>query len=223
AARLQGQLRLHSRLTGRNGDMDMISFELAITWPERCRSGAVRALLLAAMAGGLAACQHNPQPVSVVDQTPPPTDYRQRHPIAIREGQRTVELFIGRSRGGLSPAQRADVAAFGHDWRREATGGIVIDVPTGTENSHAAHAALEEARSVLTASGVPAPVIATRPYQPVDPRIMANLRINYPKMVASAGPCGVWPDNLRPSYERGYNENQEYWNFGCANQRNLAS
>jgi pilus assembly protein CpaD len=49
-------------------------------------------------------------------------DYRLRHNIAIKEGPRTVELFIGSSRGGLSGEQRADVLAFANAWRREATG-----------------------------------------------------------------------------------------------------
>ena len=38
-----------------------------------------------------------------------PSDVRQRHPIAIREGAHSVELFIGSKRGGLSGEQRADV------------------------------------------------------------------------------------------------------------------
>ena len=45
-------------------------------------------------------------------------DYRLRHPIAIKEGVRTVELFIGSKRGGLTPDQRADVTAFAGTWRR---------------------------------------------------------------------------------------------------------
>ena len=52
---------------------------------------------------------------------------------------------------------------------------------------------------------------------------MANLRLRYPKMVASAGPCGLWPHDIGPSLDRKYNENGQYWNFGCANQRNLAA
>ena len=34
--------------------------------------------------------------------TPAASDYRLRHPIAIKEGARTVELFIGSNRGGLT-------------------------------------------------------------------------------------------------------------------------
>ena len=42
-------------------------------------------------------------------------------------------------------------------------------------------------------------------------------------MVADAGPCGLWPDDLGPSYETKHYENKQYYNFGCASQRNLAA
>src|SRR5262249_58516553 len=119
--------------------------------------------------------------------------------------------------------QRADVAAFAHTWRRESTGGIIIDLPTDTENALAAREALVEVRSILAAAEVPPAAIATRPYHPADPRILATVRLNYPKMVASAGPCGLWPHDIGPSYDRVYNENGEHWNFGCSQQRNLAA
>ena len=64
-----------------------------------------------------------------------PNDYRQRHPIVLKEAPRTVELFIGNRRGTLTATQRAEVLAFAQAWRREATGGILIDVPTGTPNA----------------------------------------------------------------------------------------
>lgn len=175
--------------------------------------------LLAGLA--LAGCQHTPMTTGISD--PAPADYRQRHPIAVTESERTVELFIGRSRGGLNPAQRADVGAFAHAWKRESTGGIIIDVPAGTPNAYAANDALQEVRAILTAAGVPPAVIATRPYQPSDPRVMANMKLIYPKMAASAGPCGLWPNDIGPSFDRKYNENGQYYNFGCATQRNLAA
>src|ERR1700704_5067185 len=67
-----------------------------------------------------------------------PTDYRQRHPIAIQEANRSIELFVGNSRGGLTAAQRADVIGLAQTWLREGTGSINADVPTGTPNARAA-------------------------------------------------------------------------------------
>lgn len=155
--------------------------------------------------------------------TPAAFDYRLRHPIAIKEGPRTVELFIGSQRGGLNGEQRADVLAFATAWRREATGGVLIDVPTGTRNEVAAASAVHEVRAILAAAGLPATAVNVRPYRPADPGKLGTVKLGYPTMTAEAGPCGLWPYDLGPTYSREHNENVEYWNIGCAYQRNLAA
>jgi pilus assembly protein CpaD len=152
-----------------------------------------------------------------------PNDVRQRHPIAIREGEHALEIFVGADRGGLTPAQRADVVAFAHRWRREATGRMMIEVPVATGNEIAAAAALREIRSVLSATGVPPGAVVARRYRPADPMRLATIRILYPNMIAEAGPCGLWPHDIGPSLDGADFQNREYWNFGCANQRNLAA
>jgi pilus assembly protein CpaD len=179
---------------------------------------AIHALALAGCAVMLAGCYTN-QEVAV----PAAFDYRLRHPIAIKEGPHTIELFIGNSRGGLNGEQRADVVAFANRWRREATGGIVIDVPTAARNEVAAAGAVHEVRALLSAAGVPPTAVEVRPYQPTDPRKLGTVKLNYPTMIAEAGPCGAWPYDLGPTANREHNENVEYWNFGCSTQRNLAA
>src|SRR5947209_15953013 len=153
-----------------------------------------------------------------------PNDYRQRHPIAIQEANRSVELFVGNSRGGLSASQRADVMGLAQTWLREGTGAIDADVPTGTPNARAAADAFREVRALLAASGVPARGVVVRNYHPDDPRQLATIRLNYPKISAVAGPCGLWPEDLGPSiHNPSYLENKPYYNFGCAYQRNMAA
>jgi pilus assembly protein CpaD len=175
------------------------------------------AALLAAVA--LAGCGTTYQPA--VDTYP--EDVRLRHPISLREGTRTLELFVGVNRGGLSPAQQADVLAFAHSWRREATGGLLIDIPSGTPNSRAAADAVDEVRAILAAAGVAPNAVATRRYRPTTPIKFATLRLSYPKMIAEAGPCGLWPKDLGPSVDGNDASNHSYWNFGCTQQRNLAA
>jgi len=152
-----------------------------------------------------------------------PNDYRQRHPISLKEGQRTVNLFIGSKRGGLTPAQRADVTSFAMAWKRESTGGIIIDVPRGTANARAAADSLREIHSIFTAAGVPRRGVYVRPYRPRNPTRLATIRLNYSKIVAEAGPCGLWPQDLGLTYNSSSLENREHWNLGCASQRNLAA
>jgi pilus assembly protein CpaD len=70
---------------------------------------------------------------------------------------------------------------------------------------------------------VPPTAVDVRPYRPADPSKLATLKLNYPTLIAQAGPCGLWPSDLGPTIDREHNENAEYYNFGCANQRNLAA
>ncbi len=185
-----------------------------VTWGRK--AGGLAAV--AALAAMLAGCYTVRDPAD-----PVPDDYRQRHPITLQEGHRTVEIFVGTSRGGLTPAQRADVLAFAHVWKREATGGVVIDVPSGTPNEHAAGDSLHEIQSILAAVGVPSQGIVVRPYRPVNPSRLATIRLTYPRITAEAGPCGLWPQDLGPYDIAQDSSNKQYWNFGCATQRNLAA
>jgi pilus assembly protein CpaD len=76
--------------------------------------------------------------------------------------------------------------------------------------------------SILTQAGVPNHGIGIRPYQAREVA-RADLRLNYPLMVGTAGPCGLWPDDVGPSYQPKHFENKEYYNLGCAQQRNIAA
>lgn len=152
-----------------------------------------------------------------------PDDYRQRHPIAVTEGEQSIVVFVGRARGNLTETQRDDVMGLARTWRREGTGAIAIDVPADGSNARSAQAVYQEIRGLLASMGVPAHAITKRPYLD-DPRALPTIRLSYPKMAAVAGPCGVWPSDLGPSiYNPSYNQNKQYDNFGCATQRNLAA
>lgn len=151
-----------------------------------------------------------------------PVDYRLRHPISITEKDHTLQLFIGANRGSLTPMQRAEVLAFGQTWKGHATGGVIIDLPIGSSNEQSAAESLREIESILAATGVPQRSVAVRNYR-VSARVLATVRITYPVIAAQAGPCGIWPEDIGPSLNRDYFENQPNWNFGCATQRNLAA
>src|SRR3979490_2278404 len=94
--------------------------------------------LLSALAGlsvALGACNSTSGEVVTASV---PNDYRQRHPIAIQEADRSIVIFVGHGRGGLSASQRADVLGLAQVWVREGTGAIVVDVPVDTPNARAA-------------------------------------------------------------------------------------
>lgn len=170
----------------------------------------------------LGACQHTSDNSLALASAP--ADYRLRHPIAVTEADRSIVVFVGRGRGGLTAAQRAEVMGMAQDWMREGTGAVSVDVPVDTPNARAAQDSLREIQATFAAAGVPPRGILVRKYHPDDPRQMPAIRVNYPKIKAVAGPCGLWPDDLGPSiHNRSYIENKQYYNFGCANQRNLAA
>ncbi|HEY7999480.1 MAG TPA: CpaD family pilus assembly lipoprotein, partial [Pseudolabrys sp.] len=111
---------------------------------------ALRALAVVGFAASLGGCYTQ----RIAEQSYP-NDYRERHPITLTEREHTVEIFIGRNRGGLTPSQRANVLSFAQIWRRESTSGIIVDVPKGGATNHAAADSLREVNSILAASGVP--------------------------------------------------------------------
>jgi pilus assembly protein CpaD len=187
----------------------------------RLAAGLVaRAALVGGGAMFLVACNTDQQLTAGAPDVP--YDYRQRHPITITEGDRTLEVFVGTSRGQLNAGQRAEVAQFGHRWRREATGGIAIELPAGASNERAAADAVPTIRSILAATSVPPKGIIVRRYPAPGPNI-APIRVSYPRIMAQAGPCGIWPEDIGPSLNRNYFENQPVWNHGCSMQRNLAA
>jgi pilus assembly protein CpaD len=195
-----------------------MTFSINAPARSRASSGFLRIAMVSGAALMLAGCYSKRDMVGDI-----PHDVRQRHPIAITEGPRSVEVFVGTRRGGLTPTQRAEVLAFAQSWKRDATGGILIDTPATTGNARASHEAMQEIRSIMAAAQIPPKAILARPYSPPDSRQLAPIKIHYPRVMADVGPCGLWPHDLGASYDPIRAQNTQYWNFGCANQRNLAS
>src|SRR5260370_19536741 len=102
-------------------------------------------------------------------------------------------------------------------WLREGTGAISIDMPVDTPNARTAADSLREIQATFAAAGVPPRAVTVRQYHPEDPRHMAAIRLNYPKISAVAGPRGLWPEDLRPSgNNKKYFRNKAYYKFACA-------
>jgi pilus assembly protein CpaD len=190
------------------------------TRPPQIRRGAIGfGGALVGIALALGGCQHDEAVTASI-----PDSYKQRHPIAIEEQNRSIVVFVGHARGGLTAAQRADVMGLASAWLHEGTGAIHIDVPSGTPNARPVAESMREIQAMLAAAGVPPRGIIARPYQPEDKRFLPPIRLTYSKIAAVAGPCGLWPEDIGPSIKnRSWFENKEYYNYGCAYQRNLAA
>lgn len=192
------------------------------------RHGRSEAICFAAfgLALFLAGCQTE-RPIDYTGSVS--NDYRDRHPIRIADSDRTLQILVGSGRSGLTATQRAQVAAMGSDWRREGSGYIMIEAPAHAVNSVSARQTVHEVRSLLKFAGVSERATKFRTYEQPYRKDLGAIRVIYKRIVAEAGPCGQWPDNIGPGvvgnerYPLRESENRPYYNFGCATQRNLAS
>jgi pilus assembly protein CpaD len=207
-----------SFLIERREEMTMISAMPTVGSRRNWRAAATGAVLVLSGAG-LSACKTS----ETVDAIPYSYDYRERHPITLREGSHTVEVFIGRRRGGLTPSQRDDVDAFAQEWHRDSAGGVEIRVPAGTANERSARETVPEVRAILTAAGVPANGIVVQSARPTNPDQLLPITLAFSRISATAGPCGRWPNDLGPGAGIDYMTNKPYYNLGCSMQHNMAA
>lgn len=177
------------------------------------------ALFLGLAAMAVAGCQTDRIVTGAV-----PVDYRDRHPIQINEGIRSVQLFIGSGRTGLTPEQRALAGGFASQWRRYGSGPMTIELPTNVANEVSSSRTVQELKSLLASSGVPPRAIQVVAYQSQAPSNVAPVRLVFPAINAQvANRCHAGLENL------GITENYEGWqnysmrNFGCATQHNIAA
>ena len=99
---------------------------------------------LLGLSAALGAC--TPQTTEIVTASVS-DDYRHRHPIAVTEANRSIVVFVGHARGGLSGSQRADVMGVAQTWVLKAPALFLADVPIDTPNARAAAASFQEIRS----------------------------------------------------------------------------
>jgi pilus assembly protein CpaD len=184
-------------------------------YPARLHAALVIGLACLTMAG----CQHDRIVTGTV-----PSDYRDRHPIQVSEGNRTVQMYVGSGRVGLTPEQRALAGGFASQWRRYGSGPMMIELPSGTANEIAAGRTVAELRSLLVSSGVHPRAIQIQAYRLETPSNVAPIRLTFASISANvASRCHAGTENL------GLTQNFEGWqnypqrNFGCATQHNLAA
>jgi len=183
--------------------------------PRRLRA----ALLLGLASIAVAGCQSDRIVTGTV-----PSDYRDRHPIQINEGSRSVQMFIGSGRTGLTAEQRALAGGFASQWRRNGSGPMTIELPAGVANEISSGRTVRELRSVLAASGVPPRAIQIQAYQPNTPSNVAPIRLTFSAISASvASRCHIGQDNLGTDPNFVDSQNYQMRNFGCATQHNLAA
>lgn len=183
----------------------------ALSAPKRLSFRAA-ALLLAANA--LAACNSTPPTEMALFDN----DYRRRHPILISEEPESLDLPVGMRGGALSPEVVTAIHAYVADYRAAGTGAITLQVPTDAANEIAAAQAGSAVHQVLLQAGVAPGLVRVSSYPVGDRKSFASLRLSYLRVKAVTPRCGTWPEDVTPRME-----DQNYYNFGCATQQNLAA
>ena len=194
----------------------MTSFLTAMT--RRRGALALRSLAAMGLAASLAGCYSKETALSAISQR------LSRAPSDHAEGRRADGRNLSRPQSRRSDAEparrraglRANLAARGdrrHHRRRAARR---ADRPR--RRRFAARGAFHPRRLRRAGEGR----VRTRLSRRRGPRLPAS-RSTTPSSIATAGPCGLWPNDLGVSVDSDYIENRSYWNLGCASQRNLAA
>lgn len=168
------------------------------------------ALLAVAMVSGCA--QRDSVIVGAV-----PDDYRTRHPIVITEREQVLDLPVGLTSFNMTRMHKAAIEGFMDRYSDSGNSVVTILVPEGSANAGAARSTASDFSRFLTARGISSGRLQMLSYA-ASPLDSAPIRISYPVMRATVGPCGRWPEDLTKTYE-----NRNYANFGCSYQNNLAA
>jgi pilus assembly protein CpaD len=179
----------------------------------RALLGGVALALLAAFAGGCASST-----IGTSEFKPSEQDFRLRHPIVLSNEPETLDMRVGMNGPALSRDIERAIRDYVGEYRADGTGSITIQVPTGSANEVAAADTGRAVHYALVRAGVPRRHIQVAPYEVGDHAEMAPLRLSYLRVKAVVPTCGVWPDSGIADYR-----NAEYYNFGCAQQHNLAA
>ncbi len=172
--------------------------------------------LAGAAAIGLAGCGTDYASTSTVM----PPDYRLRHPIVLAQAPTKLDVFPA-GQGGLDASTVASVRAFAERYNSKGASRLTILTPAGSR--YASHAAVDQIRRVLAASGVRGDV-AIGSYHVDNSALAAPIRLSFQGLKAIVpSQCGQWPADLASGSSLQTWKNEPYYNFGCATQTMLAA
>jgi pilus assembly protein CpaD len=146
-------------------------------------------------------------------------DYRQRHPIVLTQAEHTVDIPVAAGERGLTAGARDTVRGFSQDYRSHSTGTVEIMAPRGAPNTPSVMAVRQQIRRELVATGIPSRRIVDTFYPADGAGDAAPIRLRFSATTAVTNACGQWPEDLSDNAF----DNQNYYNFGCAQQSNLAA
>lgn len=149
-----------------------------------------------------------------------PSNYKKNHPIIVDEKEQVLDIPVASSAYDLPLASASSVQGFARAFRTSQSKTMTVLVPTGSPNESAARTVASSVVEKLSMSGIPTHRIRQAGYHASQHGSAAPIRLSYNAITASVKGCGKWPADLASD---GGSKNQNYHNFGCGSQSNLAA
>ena len=171
------------------------------------------ALLMAALISGCATYEKDHLKVGAIN-----SDYRTKHPIRVQQSQVAEDLMVTRDMQGMSLRQRNVAVAFIGRFKRSGAETIRIIVPSGSHNAAAASRVSRDLVGLMKEERIAGKRIDVSHYHAANHGEGATIRLSFTTVTAGLDhKCGQWSEDLGQTHE-----NNNYGNFGCATQNNLA-
>lgn len=168
----------------------------------------LRALAPAIALLGLTACQH--QMSGGVDDVYMPQMHYERHPIEVAKG--TVKLEVPTRSASLTTSEQDAIRRLAQQVNDTGASIIYVQRPAGAMVGNAVAGRVGQ---IMESEGVAAHRIKHVSYKGAS---HSPVIVSFSRKFAVTKECGDWSDNLSETYS-----NQNYANFGCAQQHNLAA
>lgn len=156
----------------------------------------------------LTACQH--QMSGAVDDVYMPQMFYENHPIEVARG--TVKLQVPTRSARLTTKEQNAIRRFAQQANETDAVKIHVRRPAGAMVGNAVAAKVAQ---LLEREGVSPHRIKHTSYKG---RARSPVLMSFTRKFAVTSECGDWSENLSETYS-----NQNYKNFGCAGQHNLAA
>lgn len=147
-----------------------------------------------------------------------PKDYRTQHPIIVAESEISEDLIVARSMNRMSFRHENTATSFYGKFRQSGAKSLRVILPAGSHNESAARKVAHDVIAHMKTLGLEAHQVQVSRYHASNHGDAATVRLSYNAITADiASKCGQWNEDLRET-----KENQNYNNYGCSTQNNLA-
>ena len=170
--------------------------------------GLVRVLAPALALVSLTACQH--QMSGGIDDVYMPQMHYERHAIEVAKG--TVKLQVPTASAKLTANEEESVRRFAQQANETNAGTVHVQRPAG---GMVGNAVASRAAEILSQEGVAPHRIKHSSYKG---GAHGPVTLSFSRKFAVTKECGDWSDNLSET-----STNQNYTNFGCSQQHNMAA